>query len=102
LMCGRIGAVAAVRVCRVTVGLDVARVGALEASGTRGESRCLTRADIVGKTGNVTWVTHEDGGLYLLLSSRGDRDGGARKALVGVTASTVGIIEDLTTLRVSD
>ena len=50
----------------------------------------------------MTWVTHKDGGLDLLLSSRGDGDRGARKTLVGVAASTVCIIEDLTTLRVSD
>ena len=58
----------------------------------------LACADVVGETGDVTGVTHEDGGSDLLLRRRRDRDGSTRETLVGVTSATVGVIHDLTTL----
>lgn len=59
----------------------------------------LASADVVRQTWDVARVAHEDGSLDLLLRGRGDRNDGAREALVGVTTTAVCVIEDLTALN---
>ena len=61
---------------------------------------CLAGTDVVAQPWDVAWVTHEDGGGDLLLSSSRNRDRCAGQALVCVASTTVRVIHDLATLRV--
>ena len=112
--------VAAVRIGGVTVRLDVGGVGALEPCRARGKLKrgtgwlddftrvedlarttyagSIASSDVVGKARNVAGITHEDGGGDLGLSGRRDGDSGAAQTLIGISATAVGIVEDLATL----
>jgi len=102
LMSAGVGSIAAVGIRSVAVGLDLGCRWALEAGGPGSESMSRTGADIVGKTCDVARVTHEDRSLDISDGSSDDGDGSVGVTLVGIPSTAKCVVENLTTLGVSD
>jgi hypothetical protein len=115
------GSAEARTVRRVAVRLDVRRVLALESRRAGRELQTspisfrdrartetgathagrLARADVVREALDVARITHENRSGHLFLGCSGERDGGARDAVVRVAAAAVRVVEDLAALRAS-